>query len=85
MENQRQHLKDVEKRIAIKVKVKMTSFNPKEIKIEVTHDCLLNCVHCSSMSKKESGANMEWSVFERILDEAKDMGVKEINEIDEDS
>jgi len=37
------------------------------------------------MSKKESGANMEWSVFERILDEAKDMGVKEINEIDEDS
>lgn len=60
------------------MKTKEAPFHLKEIKFEVTHDCLLNCVHCSSMSKAESGLNMDWATFERILDEANGMGVNEI-------
>ena len=60
------------------MKTKKSSFHLKEIKFEVTHDCLLNCVHCSSMSTPESGLNMDWATFERILDEANCMGVNEI-------
>ena len=55
-----------------------TSFNLKEIKLEVTHDCLLNCVHCSSMSTSKSGLKMDWPIFEKILDEAYRMGVNEV-------
>lgn len=60
------------------MKANNTSFNLKEIKLEVTHDCLLNCVHCSSMSTQESGLNMDWPGFTRILDEAYSMGVNEV-------
>jgi len=52
------------------------SFHLKEIKFEVTHDCLLNCAHCSSKSRPDSGLSMDLVTYERILDEAYDMGVK---------
>ncbi|CAB1059156.1 hypothetical protein D1BOALGB6SA_3914 [Olavius sp. associated proteobacterium Delta 1] len=58
--------------------MKKASFRLKEIKFEVTHDCLLNCVHCSSISRAESGKNMDWPTFIRVLDEAKELGVNEI-------
>lgn len=48
------------------------------MKIEVTHDCLLNCVHCSSISMPESGKQMDWRTFSRVLDEANELGVYEI-------
>jgi radical SAM protein with 4Fe4S-binding SPASM domain len=54
------------------------SFHLKEIKFEVTHDCLLNCVHCSSISRPESGRSMDWPTFIRVLDEADGLGVSEI-------
>jgi radical SAM protein with 4Fe4S-binding SPASM domain len=53
-------------------------FELKEIKIEVTHDCKLRCVHCSSMADAISGRHMNWSSYEKILDEAASMGVKTI-------
>ena len=60
------------------MKANISSFSLKEIKLEVTHDCLLNCVHCSSMSTQKSGLNMDWPGFKRILDEAYSMGVNEV-------
>jgi radical SAM protein with 4Fe4S-binding SPASM domain len=60
------------------LKTNETLISLKEIKLEVTHDCFLNCVHCSSMSTTKSGLNMDWPIFQRILDEANDMGVNEV-------
>lgn len=54
-------------------------FKLREIKIEVTHDCMLKCVHCSSMAQSSSGRVMDWSTCRRILVEAAEMGVKEVS------
>jgi len=54
------------------------SFHLKEIKFEVTHDCLLNCAHCSSMSRLDSGKRMDWPTFSRVLSEAVELGVNEV-------
>lgn len=53
-------------------------FALKELKIEVTHDCMLQCIHCSSDAIVSSGRSMEWRSCERLLDDASIMGVKEI-------
>lgn len=53
-------------------------FKLKEIKIEVTHDCNLQCVHCSSLAKNNSGRSLDWSSCKRIIEDAFKMGVKEI-------
>lgn len=53
-------------------------FTLRELKIEVTHDCMLQCVHCSSNAIANSGRSMEWPPCEQILDDAVAMGVKEI-------
>lgn len=50
----------------------------RELKIEVTHDCMLNCVHCSSIAGEASGRTMEWVSCEQILTDAGSMGVKEV-------
>ncbi len=50
----------------------------KEIKFEVTHDCLLNCVHCSSNSIAVSDKTMDWVRFNRVLNEAKDLGLNKV-------
>lgn len=55
-----------------------SQFKLQEIKIEVTHDCLLHCIHCSSASKANSKRSMGWQSCEQILDEAVAMGVKEV-------
>ena len=54
-------------------------FRLKEIKIEVTHDCLLKCVHCSSMAGTGTGRVMDWLTCARILNEAAEMGVEEVS------
>lgn len=54
-------------------------FKLKEIKIEVTHDCMLKCVHCSSMAESSTGRVMDWVTCERILSEAAAMGVGEVS------
>jgi len=53
-------------------------FKLREIKIEVTHDCMLHCIHCSSITKPDSGRCMDWLSCNRILEEAKALGVKKV-------
>ncbi len=50
----------------------------KEIKIEVTHECLLNCVHCSSMANSKCARKMEWNICKKIINDAAKMGVSEV-------
>ncbi len=54
------------------------SFNLRELKIEVTHDCMLKCVHCSSIAGANSGRSIERSSCEQILDDAAAMGAEEV-------
>lgn len=49
-----------------------------EIKLEVTHDCLLECIHCSSNAENYSKRSMDWPTCKKVLNEAIDIGVKEI-------
>jgi len=49
-----------------------------EIKIEVTHDCPLACVHCSSDSMLTTKRNIDKDRCLQIIDEAAEMGVKKI-------
>ena len=53
-------------------------FKLKEIKIEVTHDCMLRCVHCSSNSEDNTELNMDWKSCKKILDDAAYMGVETV-------
>jgi radical SAM protein with 4Fe4S-binding SPASM domain len=53
-------------------------FKLKEIKIEVTHDCMLHCVHCSSTAEETTGRIMDWTSCKKILDDATNMGVERI-------
>lgn len=53
-------------------------FKLKEIKIEVTHDCLLSCVHCSSLASEITGRSMNWLSCENILNEAAAIGIETI-------
>ena len=53
-------------------------FKLKEIKIEVTHDCMLSCVHCSSLASEITGRSMNWLSCENILNEAKAIGIETI-------
>ena len=50
----------------------------RELKIELTHDCALQCVHCSSNARANSAMRMEWPVFAQILDDAASMGVQKV-------
>ena len=50
----------------------------KELKLEVTHECHLRCIHCSSLAEAECSRQMTWNDCKRILDEAAEIGVKEI-------
>ena len=53
-------------------------FTLKELKIEVTYRCDLNCIHCSSDAKPSSYIEMSLDNCLRILLEASEMGTKEI-------
>ncbi|MFH1975318.1 MAG: radical SAM protein [Pseudomonadota bacterium] len=53
-------------------------FQLSEIKIEVTHNCRLRCVHCSSVAEENTGRSMGWLSCKQILDDAKAMGVKTV-------
>ncbi|QVW35325.1 radical SAM protein [Geobacter sulfurreducens] len=54
-------------------------FTLKEIKLEVTHACLLRCVHCSSLADAACIRQMKWEQCRRILKEAAEMGVAEVS------
>ncbi|OGP66361.1 MAG: hypothetical protein A2W27_01115 [Deltaproteobacteria bacterium RBG_16_44_11] len=53
-------------------------FKLKEIKIEVTHDCMLSCVHCSSLASEVTGRSIAWSSCKNILCEAEAMGIETV-------
>jgi len=53
-------------------------FELKELKIEVTHDCQLRCVHCSSMAEANSLRTMDWDKCETIIHEAAGIGVVQV-------
>ena len=55
-----------------------SNFKLNEIKLEVTHKCLLNCIHCSSQSNITRNVEIDKDDCFRIIDEAVQMGVKEI-------
>jgi len=60
------------------MKTHSAPFLLKELKLEVTHTCHLRCIHCSSLAVAECQRQMTWQDFQRILDEAAEMGVEEI-------
>jgi radical SAM protein with 4Fe4S-binding SPASM domain len=53
-------------------------FNLKEIKVEVTYKCDLNCIHCSSDAHPSNSLEMSRNDCIRILSEAARMGVKDV-------
>lgn len=54
-------------------------YNLKEIKLEVTNTCPLNCIHCSTDAGIEKHVQISWSNAQRILGGASSLGVKEIS------
>ncbi|MBI5384666.1 MAG: radical SAM protein [Verrucomicrobia bacterium] len=53
-------------------------FRLREFKIEVTHRCELNCVHCSSDARPSNTLEMQREDCLRILAQAVQMGAKEV-------
>jgi len=53
-------------------------FNLKEIKIEVTYRCELNCVHCSSDARPSNSLEMRRDDCLRILADAAKMGTQDL-------
>lgn len=56
-----------------------SNFKLKELKIEVTHQCLLNCSHCSSIALKECHRNIDFSVCKSIIKDAIKLDVEKIS------
>ncbi|MGO9122197.1 MAG: radical SAM/SPASM domain-containing protein [Desulfomonilaceae bacterium] len=53
-------------------------FNLREFKVEVTHQCELNCIHCSSDARPSNTDEMPRNGCLSILSEAAAMGAKEV-------
>jgi MoaA/NifB/PqqE/SkfB family radical SAM enzyme len=51
----------------------------REIKIELTQQCPLACVHCSSNSSPKALIHLSSEVVRRVIQEARFLGVKEIS------
>lgn len=60
------------------MKDKDTNFKLKEIKLEVTHKCNLNCIHCSSHANKECNSEIPKEDCFRIIEEGATLGAEEI-------
>jgi len=60
------------------VDIAETPYKLNEIKIEVTHDCLLHCKHCSSVSEVDTGRSVNWLTCKRIIDDAASLGATEV-------
>jgi len=52
---------------------------PRELMIELTTECNLNCVHCFRNSMRESFGRMTRDIMERILSEIEITGVKAVS------
>jgi len=53
-------------------------YHLREIKIEVTHDCPLACIHCSSTAGPHSGRSMSLSDAADLVRQAAEMRVEEV-------
>jgi len=53
-------------------------FSLDEVKIEVTHNCPLGCVHCSSVTDKANQIEISKEKCIQLIDEASELGVKSI-------
>ncbi len=53
-------------------------FRLKELKIEVTHRCPLNCIHCSSDAMPSNTLEMQQAACLHVLKEAATLGVRSI-------
>lgn len=60
------------------MKLHAPPFRLKEMKIEITHKCGLNCIHCSSFASHFNNATIDTSLCLRILDEGAALGVDKI-------
>jgi len=56
----------------------LREYELKEMKIEVTYNCLLSCVHCSSDASPGNQLSMSKEKCIEIIDGASSMGVREI-------
>ena len=56
----------------------LSSLKLKEVKIEITHNCALKCIHCSSVADDKIFQQVNWDDCKRILDQSWEMGVTEI-------
>ena len=52
--------------------------NLRELKIEITNQCLLNCVHCSTGATSGLNSFLSRSVIENLVDQAYNLGCREI-------
>lgn len=55
-----------------------TKYELDEIKIELTQECPLACIHCSTKSNRTSKTSLPLETVLRILQQAKVMGAKEL-------
>lgn len=53
--------------------------SPDEIKLEVTYNCPLACVHCSSDAYSNNSLQMSYDKCAEIINEAHEMGIKKIS------
>ncbi len=60
------------------IKYHKPPFKLKEFKIELTHRCDLNCIHCSSDASSSNALEISKRDCLRILSEAISMGVKQV-------
>jgi len=56
----------------------LNNFTLNEIKIEVTHNCPLSCVHCSSAANPQQRLSITIEKCLEIIKDAKSIGAKEI-------
>jgi len=59
----------------IRRKLNMLPVVPPTVYVEITNECNLNCVMCDRKSLSRQKLRMEMKMFERVIDNASDIGV----------
>jgi len=49
-----------------------------ELKIEVTRECLFNCIHCSSHGSPGGSDELEFTRVQELIDESKELGISKV-------
>ncbi len=56
----------------------MNGYYLKDLKIELTQECLMECAHCSSNAARDTLCHISYARCKRIIKEASEMGVEKI-------